>query len=67
MDLLGENRTDACHQFIIRKMSTCASSPEVLAQLENIWRRHNDPLLNEYDYMEMAYRLAIMHPKRSEE
>ena len=67
MDLLGENRTDACHQYIIRKMSTCASSPEVLAMIEKIWREHNDPLLNEHDYMEMAYRLAIMHPKRSEE
>jgi aminopeptidase N len=67
MDLLGENRTDACHQYIIRKMSTCASSPEVLAQIEKIWRQHNDPLLNEYDYMEMAYRLAIMNPKRWEE
>jgi aminopeptidase N len=67
MDLLGENRTDACHQFVIRKMSTCASSPEVLAQIEKMWRQHNDPLLNEHDYMEMAYRLAIMHPKRSQE
>lgn len=67
MDLLGENKTNACHQYIIRKMSTCASSPEVLDQIEKIWRQHNDPLLSEYDYMEMAYRLAIMHPKRSEE
>lgn len=67
MDLLGENKTDACHQYILRKMSTCASSPEVLALIEKIWRQHNDPLLNEHDYMEMAYRLAIMNPKRSQE
>ena len=67
MDLLGENKTDACHQYILRKMTTCATSPEVLNQIEWIWRHHNDPLLNEYDYMEMAYRLAIMHPQQSKE
>ena len=67
MDLLGENRTNECHQYIIRKMSTRASSPEVLDQIESIWRNHNDPLLNEHDYMEMAYRLAIMHPQQWQE
>ena len=67
MDLLTENKTNECHQFILRKISTCASSPEVLDQIEGIWRRHNDPLLNEHDYMEMAYRLAIMHPQQWQE
>ena len=67
MDLLNENRTNECHQYIIRKMSTCVSSPEVLDQIESIWRNHNDPLLNEHDYMEMAYRLAIMHPQQWQE
>ena len=67
MDLLNENRTNECHQYIIRKMSSCASSPEVLDQIESIWRNHNDPLLNEHDYMEMAYRLAIMHPQQWQE
>ena len=67
MDLLNENRTNECHQYIIRKMSTCVSSPEVLDQIESIWRNHNDPLLNEHDYMEIAYRLAIMHPQQWQE
>ena len=67
MDLLNENRTNECHQYIIRKMSTCVSSPEVLDQIESIWRNHNDPLLNEHDYMEMSYRLAIMHPQQWQE
>ena len=67
MDLLTENKTKECHQFIIRKMTNYASSPEVLDQLERIWTRHNDPLLNEHDYMEMAYRLAIMHPQQWQE
>ena len=67
MDLLNENRTNECHQYIIRKMSSCVSSPEVLDEIESIWRSHNDPLLNEHDYMEMAYRLAIMHPQQWQE
>ena len=67
MDLLGENKSNECHQYVIRMMTRVASSPEVLQQLETIWKRHNDPLLNENDYNEIAYRLAIMHPKRWQE
>ena len=62
MDLLDENRSNECHQYIIRRMTACASSPEVLEQLMVIWKSHIDPLLNERDYMELAYRLAIMNP-----
>ena len=67
MDLLGENKSNECHQYVIRMMTEVASSPEVLQQLETIWKRHNDPLLSESDYMNIAYRLAIMHPKRWQE
>ena len=67
MDLLGENKSNECHQYVIRMMTDVASSPEVLQQLETIWKRHNDPLLNENDYNNIAYRLAIMHPKRWQE
>ena len=67
MDLLSENKSNECHQYVIRMMTDVASSPEVLQQLETIWRRHNDPLLNENDYNNIAYRLAIMNPKRWQE
>ena len=60
MDLLGENRTKECHQFIIRKLGSNATSPELLDKIYTIWQQHNDPLLNEQDYMNMAYRLAIV-------
>ena len=63
MDLLKENPTNDCHQYIVRRMATCASSPEVLDQMQEIWKKHLDPMLNEHDYMEIAYRLAIMHPQ----
>ncbi len=59
-DLLKENRTDACHQYVIRKLGCYATSPEVLDKIYTIWQHHNDPLLNEQDYNNMAYRLAIV-------
>ncbi len=67
MDLLQENPTNECHQYVIRRMTSCASSPEVLNQLYSIWKYRKDPLLNERDYMEMAYRLAIMNPQQWQE
>ena len=60
MDLLGENRTKECRQFIIRKLGSNATSPELLDKIYTIWQQHNDPLLNEQDYMNIAYRLAIV-------
>ncbi len=60
MDLLGENRTKECRQFIIRKLGSNASSPELLDKIYSIWQNHNDPLFNEQDYMNWAYRLAIV-------
>lgn len=67
MDLLGENKSKDCRQLIFRKMAANATSPDVLAQLETLWQQHNDPLFDEHDYMEMAYRLAITNPTRSQE
>ena len=67
MDLLGENKSKDCRQLIFRKMAANATSPEVLTQLEMVWQQHNDPLFDEHDYMEMAYRLAITNPTRWQE
>ena len=67
MDLLGENKSKECRQIVFRKMAEHATSPDVLAQLETVWQQQNDPLFDEHDYMEMAYRLAIMNPTRWEE
>ena len=67
MDLLGENKSKDCRQLIFRKMAANATSPDVLAQLETVWQQQNDPLFDEHDYMEMAYRLAITNPTRWQE
>jgi len=67
MDLLAENISADCRQIIIRKMAANATSPEVLNQLYNIWNKQADPLFDEHDYMEMAYRLAMMRPNQWKE
>ncbi len=67
LDLTRENPQKECRQLIIRKLAANATSPEVLAEIQKIWEKQSDPLFNEYDYMEMAYRLAIMNPARWKE
>ena len=67
MDIIPENKAPECKQTIVRMMAQNATSPDVLRQLEDIWTKHKDPLFNEHDYMEMAYRLAIMNPSRWQE
>ena len=62
MDLLGENKTKECRQIVLRKLGTSAISPEVLDKMQTIFDRHNEQVLDEHDYMEIAYRLAITRP-----
>ena len=62
MDILPENKRADCRQIIIRKMMANATSPEILANIQRIWDAQNDPLFDEHDYMEMAYRLALTYP-----
>lgn len=67
MDLLGENKTKECRQLVWRKLGTSAISPEVLNKLQTILERHNESVLDEHDYMEIAYRLAITRPDRRQQ
>ena len=60
LDLITANKSKECRQYIIRKLATGATSPEVLDKIYTIWQSHSDPLFSEQDYMEMAYRLAIV-------
>ena len=62
MDLLGENHSKECRLLVIRKLAANAISKEVLDKIAKILDAHNDPLFSEHDYMEMAYRLAIVRP-----
>jgi aminopeptidase N len=64
MDLLGENRTKECRQTIIRKLTANMTSPDVRRQISAILDKHNEPtVFDEHDYMNMAYRLAMLQPE----
>ena len=68
MDLLGENKSKECRQIIIRKLAQNMTSPDVMRQISNIWEKHNEPtIFDEHDYMDMAYRLAMLQPERWQE
>ena len=67
MARVGENKTKECRQLVLRKLGTSAISPEVLDKLQTILDRHNEEVLDEHDYMEIAYRLAITRPERRDQ
>ena len=65
MDLIDKNPSKDMRQLMIRKLSTHATAPEPIDRIYTIWQQHNDPLLSEQDYMNMAYRLAILRSDTS--
>ena len=68
MDLLGENKSKECRQIIIRKLAQNMTSPDVIRQISGIWEKHNEPAtFDEHDYMNMAYRLAMLQSERWQE
>jgi aminopeptidase N len=67
MDLLGENHSKECRQTIIRKLASNMTSPGVVSQINDIWQKHNETIFDEHDYMNMAYRLAMLQPSRWQE
>lgn len=56
------------HKSVRTKLSRIlynnAMAPEVVDSVYNIWKNHSDSLINEHDYMRMAYHLAIMKPQQ---
>ena len=65
MDLIDKNPSKDMRQLMIRKLSTHATAPELIDRIYTIWQQHSDPLLSEQDYMNMAYRLAILRSDTS--
>ena len=54
-------------QQLLRSLSRIAQSPEVADSIFAIWKEGKHPLLNERDYMQMAYHLAIVRPNEWQE
>ena len=68
MDLLGENKAKEFRQTVIRKLAANMTSPDVMRQINDIWEKHTETaVFDEHDYMNMAYRLAMLQPGRWQE
>ena len=66
-ELSQTHELQAVRQQLLRSLSTSATNQHVVRELYYIWYTQNNELLNERDYMRMAYHLAIMKPKQWED
>ena len=63
-DLSRKHAMPAVRQLLLKRLYGTAHSPEVVDSLYAIWKGQTNHLLNERDYMAMAYHLAIMRPQQ---
>lgn len=62
-----EHKLKSCRQQLLRTLISTAGDSIVRSMLYNIWHEASHPLLNENDYMNLAYELAIRNPNRQKE
>ena len=67
MDLIKTTPQPETRQHLMRALTATASSRVVNDFLYDVWLNQSDALLNERDYMNMSYHLAIVNPTRSGE
>lgn len=65
--LAGEHELKSCRQQLLRRLIPAASDSCVREELYKIWAEASHPLLNENDYMNLAYELAIRNPEQQRE
>jgi aminopeptidase N len=56
----------SCRLQLIRCLISNASAPQSIDKLYQLWEKQNHPMLNERDYMTMAYELALYNPEKYE-
>ena len=66
-DILQSHSLQSVRQTLLRQLSQNAITPDVVNSLYELWQDHRSTLLNNRDYMRMAYHLAIMLPERWQE
>jgi aminopeptidase N len=64
LELAATHPLMSCRVQLLRALIGTATSPQVCDRLYTIWEEGAHPLLNENDYMNMAYELAIRFPER---
>ena len=56
----------SCRLQLMRSLISNASAPQSIEKLYRIWEEQSHPMLNERDYMTMAYELALHYPEKYE-
>ena len=56
----------SCRLQLIRCLISNASAPQSIDKLYQLWEKQSQPMLNERDYMTMAYELALYNPEKYE-
>lgn len=56
----------SCRIQLMRSLISNASSPQSIDKLYQVWEKQSHPMLNERDYMTMAYELALHRPEKYE-
>ena len=54
----------SCRLQLIRCLISNASTPQSIEKLYDLWEKQNHPMLNERDYTNMAYELALHRPDK---
>ena len=57
----------SCRLQLIRCLISNASTPQSIDKLYDLWEKQNHPMLNERDYTNMAYELALHRPGKYED
>lgn len=57
----------SCRQQLMRCLISNARSPQIIAQLYEVWRLQSHALLSERDYTNLSYELSLHIPERLEE
>ena len=67
LTLSKEHKIISCRQQLLRTLISTAHDSIVRNELYNIWKKASHPLLNENDYMNLAYEIAIRNPELQKE
>ena len=54
----------SCRLQLMRYLISNASAPQSIDKLYQLWEKQTHPMLNERDYMSMAYELALHYPEK---
>ncbi len=67
LELSGTHAISSCRLRLTRLLITSATSQETCDSLYSMWQQMSHPMLNENDYMTLAYELAVRMPDRHKE